>query len=335
MTPTFLRLQAKALVLLITGLFLSSVLFAAHTNYTKAPKKVYHVAITQFADTLGLNESYAGIIAGLKERGYVEGKNLKITFMNAQGDFEATKKIAEDFVKQKPDLIIPISTPSTQAVVNADHTAQIPVVFSTVTDPVVTKIVPSLTQSGGYVTGVYDLPSVDQQVALLRETMPNLQTLGVVYNPNEENSARILELFEVTAKPIKIIVAEATSASHVMAAVESLMGKVEAVFIPSDSTVQSSMEALLKITMNNRIPVFTSDDGSVRMGALAAFADNQYDVGYLAGRRAGSVLSGMDPGKMDVVRIPHQSLFINMKTAKALNINIPEKVLAKAAQIIQ
>ncbi len=165
---------------------------------------------------------------------------------------------------------------------------------------------------------------------MIRMMMPSLQTIGVVYNPNEVNSMRVIELFKNVPKTFKILIAQVSIATEVPAAVNSLMGKVDALYIPQDNTVQSSIDAVLNITRNNRIPVFASDNGSVRLGALAAIADNQYDVGYLSGRMAASVLSGKDPGQMDVVRIPHPSLFINIKTADKLNIKVPEVLFNKA-----
>lgn len=328
-------MQAKNICLWITTICLSTALMAAPAQLFNAPKKVYTVAITQFADSSTFNEARSGIIAGLKERGYSENNNLRIIFANAQGDLQAAKTIAEDLIKRKPDLIMPISTPSTQAVIAADGKAKIPVVFSTVTDPVATKIIPTLTHSGGFVTGVYDIPPVTEQVALMREIMPNLKNVGVIYNPNEPNSVRVLEVLNKEKKTFNIITAKASSATEISTAFNSLIGKVEALYITSDSTTESSIETILKMSMENRIPVFSSNQGSVRLGALASISDNQYEVGYLAGRMAASVLNGRDPGQMDVVRISKSTLFINSATAQKLNITIPKSVMDKAAVVIQ
>ncbi|MGA2655492.1 MAG: ABC transporter substrate-binding protein [Gammaproteobacteria bacterium] len=328
-------MQFKNVALWVTSIFLSVSLMAAPQQFFNAPKKLYTVAITQFADTSTLNEAHAGIIAGLKERGYSEGKNLRIISTNAKGDFQVIKTLAQDIVKSKPDLIMSISTPATQAVIAADSNAKIPVVFSTVTDPVMANIVPTLTHSGGFVTGVYDIPPIQQQIAMIREMMPNLKNLGVVYNPNEPNSVRVLGALKKEAKSLNIMTAEVKSVNDISAAVNSLMGKVDAIYTTSDSTVESAIESLLKITMENRIPVFSSDHGSVRFGALASIADNQYEVGYLAGRMAAAVLGGKDPGQMDVVRIPNSTLFINTATAQKLNITIPKSLMDKAATIVE
>lgn len=321
----------KNILLWTSGILLSSALIIACDQTFKMPqKKNYTVAITQYADTVVLNAAYLGIMEGLKEKGYNEGKNLKIIYMNAYADSNAADKIAEDFVKLKPDLIISISTPSTKAVVKANQQAQIPLVFSTVTDPVFANIVPSLAHTGGHVTGVYDLPPVGEQAVLIQELLPSLKTIGVVYNPNEVNAVRMFEQFKQLATSFKILTAKATSVKAVEGAVNSLVGKVDAFYIMQDNTVQSASDTVLKISMDNRIPVFASDHGLVEQGALAAISDNQYDVGYLAGRMAASVLDGKDPGQMDVVRISFSSLYINLETAKKLNITIPEKLKNKA-----
>jgi putative ABC transport system substrate-binding protein len=132
---------------------------------------------------------------------------------------------------------------------------------------------------------------------------------------------------------VKILMAQTDAANDVSKATLSLMGKVEAVYVPADNTVVAQINTVLKITHEHRIPVFASEAGSVKQGALAALAYDQYEVGYLSGRMAGQILHGKNPGTLDVIKPAHASLWMNTQTAQQLSIQIPETI-AKKAELI-
>jgi putative tryptophan/tyrosine transport system substrate-binding protein len=175
---------------------------------------------------------------------------------------------------------------------------------------------------------------VPQQLEIIQEILPNIKSLGVLYNPNEINSMRMIEaLKKVMPNSLTLVEAHANSANEVATAARSLVGKVEAIYIPADNTVVAQIDTVLTLTAENNIPVFASEHGSVDKGALAALAYDQYEVGYLSGRMAGQILAGKNPGKMDVVKPAHPSLYINTKTMQQLKIQIPDHLLKSAENL--
>lgn len=315
----------KKLILVFFAL-LPAALFAA-------PEKMRTVAITLFIDYPALTDAYAGIMDELKSNDYKEGENLKIIYNNAYGNILMAEQIAQDLVKAAPDIIIPISTPSAHAVVKADQTARIPVVFSHVTDPIAAQLVSSLTQPGGYVTGVFDLIPIPQQLDMIHSILPQIKTLGVIYNKAESNSVRIVEELKTYASSIKIIEAHANTIDGIVPATRSLVGKVDAIYIPSDNTVSSEIHFVLNTATQNRIPVFASDHDSVSRGALAALSYNSFEIGRMTGAMVVDILNGKNPGTIDVIKPAKVQLSINTDTAKTLNIKIPENLL-KSAELI-
>lgn len=309
--------------ILLALIFLPTALMAADNKMTT-------LGITLFIDHPALTDVYAGIMSELKNEGFVEGKNLKIIFNEAYGSRLVADEIAQDLVKASVDVLIPISTPSAQAVVNADKTAHIPVVFSAVTDPIAAQLVSSLKQPGGYVTGVYDLIPMQQQLDMMLNMLPNMKTLGVIYNKSEINSVRIVNELKSLNPTIKIIEADVNSIDNIVPATRSLIGKVDAIFVPADNTVTSEIHFVLNTATDNRIPVFTSDHDSVLRGALASLTYDHYTVGQMTGKIIIDVLNGKNPGTIDINKPLKTRLSINTKTAQALNIKIPDALLKNA-----
>ncbi len=324
-------MNLKKIFIIGLGLCLSMMAQADPVHYMEMHKKPSTVAITMMVERLELTQAYEGIIAGLKAEGYQESENLKIIYKNANGDLKMADQIAEDFVTLKPDLMIPISTASAQAIINADKKAQIPVVFTAITDPVAAKLVPSLIQPGGHVTGVYDFPPIVEQVKLMYEISPQIKNLGIIYNTREINSIRMVEeLIKALPASINIVKARVDSSKDVTTATDYLLGKVDAIYIPSDNTVVANIKEVLNVTMEHKIPVYTSEQGTVELGALAAIAFDQYEVGYMAGRMAGQILYGKKAGTLDVVKPLHAFTYINTQTAAKLAIQLPEHILKSA-----
>ncbi len=297
----------------------SSLSFAAPKNAT--------IAITLIINHATLTDAYGGIMEALKENGYVEGENLKVLYAEAYGNFRLADQIAQDFVKAKPDVLIPISTPSAIAMIKADVDAKIPVVFSAVTDPVAAKLVPSLNQPGGYATGVYDFPPIPEQVDMIRKLLPQIKTLGVVYNPKEINSVRMVEALKTAANNINILEAQVNSIDDIENAANTLIGKIDAFYIPADNTVGSQIHKVLGVANDNRIPVFANGQDLVVQGALASLDYDPFEVGKMTGEMVAQVLAGKNPGMIDVIKPSIAKLSINKETAKNLNIKIPDELL--------
>jgi len=295
------------------------------------------VAIMTINDTPQLLEVKDGIIKGLAERGYVDGKNIKIDFKSAESNLGLAQQIARQFVGENADVIVPITTPATQAVVSA--TKDIPIVFTTVTDPLRAKVIGSIKHPGGNVTGVSDLVPTEPQIDLVKEIVPKLQTLGLIYDPSLDNSRSTVDSVEelANAKGIKIVEASAMGVNDVPTAGQSLVGKVDAIFVPNDSTVYSAFEALVKVAQDTKTPLFTAERRSVERGAVATIGYDFGDMGKITAGLVDRVLKGEKPGDIDAVYLKDDpkalSLYVNKASAEKMGVTVPQSVLDRAAHI--
>lgn len=214
------------------------------------------VAITQIVEHPALDAATKGVKDELAAAGYVEGKNLKWSFESAQGSPVTAAQIAKKFVGDAPDVIVAVATPSAQTV--AASTKTIPLVFSAVTDPVGAKLVASLAKPGANVTGVSDMSPIAAHMALIKRIHPSAKRLGVVYNPGEANSVSLVTLVKAEGPKAGMAVVEAAAnkSGEVLSAARSLVGKVDAIYVPTDNTVVSAFEAVVKVGMDAKIPVF-------------------------------------------------------------------------------
>jgi putative tryptophan/tyrosine transport system substrate-binding protein len=320
----------KIVSIVLTTAFISPVLIAK--DVTPLPT----VAITQIADHPAANAVREGILAALKDNGYKQGENINIVFENAQGSPVTAAQIAHKFVAMKPNVLIPITTTSTQAMVKADQTYGIPIVFAAVTDPVLSGVVPSLTHPGGYITGATDASPVKQQIEIFKKVLPSLKTLGVLYNPGDNSSTTPLKEAREVSKQMGITLVEATAfkTSDVPAAMQQLTGRnVDAIFVPLDNTILSAMDSVLKIGFQNNIPVFSSDSDSVAQGALASSGYTHFDTGYAAGEIVVKVLKGAKPGDIPVATSQDLNVYINPRSAEKLHITIPDAIAKTAKKL--
>lgn len=295
-----------------------------------AQEKIHNVAITAIVEHPALDSIRKGVVDELAREGFVDGKNIKINFQSAQGSTATAAQIARKFVGDKADLIIPITTPSAQPVVAATRT--IPVVFSGVTDPVAAKLVKSWEPSGTNVTGVSDHKPMQPQFKLIQDLVPNLQAVGYVYSAGEVNSAVVLDELkkEAEAKGVKVVPVAVQRSADIGTAARSLNGKVQAIYISEDNAVVSAYEALHKAALEIKTPVIASDSDTVKRGALAAYAVDQYEIGVETGKVAAKVLRGEKAGSIATQESHHLGLSINTQTAKAFGIRVPESLLKAA-----
>ena len=291
------------------------------------------IAITQIVNHPSLNEAKKGVKDALSEGGYVEGKNLQIIDEIAQGNISIAAQVADKLVSMKPDIIMPISTVSAQTVLAKAKGSNIPVIFSSVTDASAAGL-----GNNNVITGAVDFPPMKEGVLMIKQLIPNIKKLGIIYNPGESNSVKSVQLIKMILKDmnIEIIESTATSSNNVSDATNHLMGKVDAIYLPSDNTVWSSMKVLIKIANSHKIPVFSSDPDSVRQGVLAALGYSQYDVGYRAGQMAVSILNGASKLKDIKVSTPAKyRIYLNEESSKKLGIKIPNMILNNKITIIE
>jgi len=297
------------------------------------------IAVSMIVEVPQLVQTKDGVLAGLSERGFSDRKNLSVEYQTANGSMPTQQQIARKFVGEMPDVIVAITTPTTQAMVAA--TKDIPIVFATVIDPVKAKVIGKYDKPGGNVTGVSDAPPIAQQLRLIREILPSLKKLGFIYNPSLDSSKATLEWINEQGKLLGIEVVEspAPTANEIIPAARKLVGKVDAIFIPNDTTVVASIEAIVKIGEETKTPIFTGETRGVERGGIASVGLNYTEVGRLAGHMVAEVLSGKKPGDIDAIiayqKLPNLDVYVNKRSASAMGVAIPQTVLAHATKVVE
>jgi putative ABC transport system substrate-binding protein len=293
--------------------------------------EAYAISISQIVE----HPSLDAMRQGFKDRFAQQGVSATFTDHIAQGDMAINAQIGKQIKGEAPDLVLAITTPSAQAVVQAVDDR--PVVFTGVTDPVSARIVESLERPGANVTGMTDMSPMDQHVALIREFLPELEKLGVIYNAGETNSVVLVDALKQECSPLGVEVVEATidNSSGVFQAAKSLVGRCEAVYIPLDNTVVSALESAIKVCEESDLPLFSGDTDSVARGTVAAVAVDYYKMGVQTADIALRILEqGQDPAVMPVETIRDVVLHVNQRAAANMGIAIPEKMLLRAAKVI-
>ncbi|MDQ0351719.1 putative ABC transport system substrate-binding protein [Alkalibacillus filiformis] len=285
------------------------------------------VGVSQIVEHPSLDRATEGFQEALADAGLEVFYDVSL----AQGDNQNAQLIAEKFVSDDVDLIFGNSTPSTQSALN--ETQDIPIVFTSVTDPVGAGLVDSMEDPGGNVTGTADMhpDAVPQAVELVEDL--GYESIGLVYNSGEQNSVRQIELVNEVASENGIETHEATvsASSEVMQAAESLVGQAEVFLIITDNTVVSALESVLSVGQNEDMPVFVSELDSVERGGFAGFGFDYFDIGYEAGEKAAQVLQdGVSPG--DIPASYPQNLFlqINEDAAEKMGVELTDELKERA-----
>jgi len=296
------------------------------------------VGISQIVEHPALDAVRDGIISSLRDCGYIEGQNIKFDTQSAQGNMVTANQIANKFAGDRDDIVIGIATPTALALINTFKklSPETPVVFSAVTDPVGAKMVTDLMKPGGNVTGVSDLAPIEQQFNLIFELGFTPKAVGIIYNSGEQNSRSQLELAKAAAdkKGVKLVERAVANSSGVYAAAQSLVGKVQALYVTTDNTVVSALESVVKVANENKIPLIMSDTDSVKRGALAAKGFDYYKHGEQTGNVVCRILKGEKAGEIPVEFQKDLKLIINMKPARVLNHSIPSELVKSAAEIL-
>lgn len=289
----------------------------------------YRIGISQFVEHPALDSAKEGFILGLAEAGF-NTSNIEFIEQNAQADFATAQSIAQQFKSNNLDLILTIATPNAQAAANV--ITDTPVLFTAVTDPKEAGIVGSMEIPGGNLTGTTDMNPVARQIELIREFIPEINNLGVLYNPGEVNSVVQIELVKKAVAKIGIKLHEGTvsNSSEVSLAAASLMGKVDAIYVPTDNIIVSALPSVLNLSNQNNIPIFASENGQVKQGAIATLGIDYKLLGIQTGKMAARILNGEHPAEMPVESSNQLKLYLNKKAAEDLKLKIPAAVLNRA-----
>lgn len=304
-----------------------------------APKsedgKIPSIGIVQLVEHSALDAAREGFIAGLAEAGYKDGETIKIDYKNAQGEQANCVTIAEKFINDKSDLILAIATPAAQAAAN--KTSEIPILVTAVTDPASAKLVASNEKPGGNVTGTSDLNPIDKQMELLIKLVPNVKKVAMLYCSSETNSEFQVGIAKeyLKAKGIECIDTTVSNSNEIQQVVQSLDGRVDAIYAPTDNMISEGMPTVVSVANAIGIPTIVSEPEMVKRGGLATDGLNYFNLGKQTAAMAVKILKGeAKPGDMPIEYLEKTELFVNMGTAKALNITMPEEI-TKAAVVIE
>jgi ABC-type uncharacterized transport system substrate-binding protein len=278
---------------------------------------VPHVAILQHSSQPALDSGVDGMIAGLAQAGFVQGKNISIRRYNAENDMPTANAIAKQITSGQYALVLTASTVSMQVVANANRAGKVIHVFGLVSDPFGAGVGISREnplQHPPYLVGYGTMQPVAEAFQLARRMFPQLRTVGTVWNPAESNSESQLKVARRACDELHIDLLEATvdSTAGVMEAAGSLVGRgVQAVWVPGDVTVLAAIDAVVSVTRKAGIPVFTSIPGNAPRGALFDLGADYHEVGRLAGELAAQILRGADPAQIPVKNVLPQTLLLN------------------------
>ena len=300
--------------------------------------KVLKIGVTQIISHPAIDACRQGFYDQMKEEGFIEGKDVAYDFRNPEGDMTLVASIAKKFVAEKVDLIYSISTPSTQACVAAAEGTNIPIIFGAMTDPVAAKVVVSWDKPGGNCTGASDWAEADPQLKIIKEMMPDVKVIGTVYNAGETNSVVQVREFKNAAPKFgiqKVIEATAATTADVYAAVNSLGGRVECMWIGTDSTAVSSIGSIVKVCEENKIMLYTTDKSQVPKGAVVSLGLSYYELGRESGKMVAKVLRGTKAADMPVLKAPLTDLWVNTAAAKRMGVTVPESIMKRATKIFE
>ncbi|MYJ81061.1 MAG: hypothetical protein F4046_04475 [Acidimicrobiaceae bacterium] len=286
-----------------------------------------------------LERVQGAIVATLAENGFVDGENITINSASADGDIATLSTIAQQFVNDEVDLIITTTTPALQAAFNAskDLPTPIPIVFSTVTDPVGAGVVEDLVDHAEWISGSQLLPPLEATFDVMFEVLPDMERIGYLYNPAEANSVIQTEwIKEIAAeRGVELEIAVVSNSSEVKTAAEAVAGSdIDFFFYSQDSTVAQGVTALVAVANETGIPTITNDVGNLALGIpLGVGASLAAD-----GRRAGEIASGFLAGELDlastpIVPVEAVDFFVNLDAAAALGFDVPESYSGRAIPI--
>ena len=324
-------MKLKKLALIGAAVLMStSMVFAGGSKESASGEKVYKIGVVQLVEHAALDASYQGFVDGLAEAGLVDGQNIKIDYQNAQGEQANCVTIAQKVVNDRSDLSLAIATPAAQAVANL--TRNIPILVTAVTDPASAQLVKSNEMPGTNVSGTSDLTPVEAQIKLAKQMVPNLKTIGFLYCSSEQNSKFQIDIAKKVCDELGISYVDATvsNSNEIQQVTQSLVGKVDAIYSPTDNMIAAGIATVALVATPAKIPVFCGEQGMAELGGLATYGINYYELGKQTAKQAVAILKeGKKPADMPIEYLANGDLYVNMENAQAIGITTPEEIAAQ------
>ena len=325
MKRTLALLMASALMLSLAGCSQTG------GSSSSGEAETLRIGIIQPMEHESLDAAREGFVQALADHGYTDGDTIVLDYQNAQGDSSALLTISQRFVGDDCDLVLAIGTGAAQSI--ASQTSEIPVLITAVTDPVDAGLVQSSEAPGTNVTGTNDMNPIREQLELIPEILPDAQTVGLLYTSSEDNSILQIEEAKAILEEMNLDYVEqtVTGSNDVQQAVQSIVTRCDAIYIPTDNTFASAMPLVGSVVMESGTPVICGATGMVEAGGLITLGLNYYNLGYQTGEMAAQVLEGADPASMPVQSQNQYDYVVNEEMLSALGMELPSRCWKKWA----
>lgn len=301
------------------GLTLVASVLVACQSGQSADQDTVRVGVLQYVEHESLTAARQGFEEALEASGYA-GK-IKWDVQNPQADQSQLQTMSESLVADN-DLVLAIATPAAQALATVNEDT--PVVFTAVTDPVSADLVETMEAPGGLLTGTSDQAPIDKQIELLGQALPSAKKIGILYTTSERNSEVQVEAAEklLKAAGYEVTLKGITSSNDVQDAAKSLMGAVDAVFIPTDNTIASTMSLIGELSVEHQVPVVGGSTDMAAIGGLLTYGTDYKSLGAQTAKQAVKILDGAKPEALAVEYPEAVALYVNEDMAKKLGVDV-------------
>ena len=317
---------------LLTAVLMTATMLGGCGNASTEKADVINIGIIQQLQHGSLDDAREGFIDGLKEAGYVDGENIKINYQNASGEVTNCQQICEVFGDSGMDMVLAIATNAAQAAVQEFQDTEVPVLFTAVTDPVDAGLVESKEAPGKNVTGTSDMPVIADQIAVIKDVLPDAKNLAILYTSSESNSEIQAKEAKKAAEGLgmKVTIQTSSSSNDIAQVVASVAGSVDAIYIPSDNAFASAMSTVNSVAKDNKLPVFCAVEDMIKEGGIATTAVDYYELGKQTAAQAVRILKGEKASEIAVETQKEFALVVNETFAKSVGVEIPVAIIEKA-----
>ena len=284
------------------------------------------IGVLQQLEHVALDQAREGFVKALEDNGLKDGEKIVLDIQNAQADQSNLQTMADRLISEENDIILAIATGAAQTV--AGKTKDIPILITAVTDPVDAGLVNSMENPGTNVSGTSDASPMAEQIDLMLQLSPNVKTVGVLYTSSEDNSVlQVSQLKPIlAAKNLEIVEQTVTNSNDVQQAAQSIVNKCDAIYIPTDNVLASSIALVASVANDAKVPVIVGESGMVTGGGFATIGIDYFNLGYQTGEMAVRILNGEDVSTMAVETQKDFAYTINGDVAEILGITIPDNL---------
>ena len=299
--------------------------------------KVYRIGVLETQAASVNRKNLESLLRGLRDAGYVEGKNLIVDYRSVDGRSERYQELAEDLVRAKPDIIV---TRGTSATVAAKKAGPIPIVMTAAANPVETGLVANLARPGGNVTGLTSLVAEvhAKRIELIKEMLPSVKRVGFAANLDNPNTPITWQQVERTARSLGLQaqLVGARDANALALALETARKQgVGALLVNTESLMLANRRGIVDFGATHKLPIMYSSREFMEVGGLISYGVDYPALYYRAAAYIDKILKGAKPGDLPVEQPTKFELVINLKAAKALGIAIPRELLLRANDVIE